>query len=106
MVHKAPQFEQADLLGSTSQLTGTVGTSNTNVPTLAGNKIAEIFVRCPQQLITNRLSFSINGGTNFFVLAPGEWMSFDMRGNTLTQLILKGNIASVSYEVLLELEPA
>jgi hypothetical protein len=106
MVDPAPQFETEDLLGSTAQYAGTVGTAPISVPTAPGPIIAYAFVRCatdnsPQ---SKRLSYSFDGGTTFAVLSAGEYVGWPMRGSQ-TQIVLKGNSAGVAYEVLLNREP-
>jgi hypothetical protein len=97
--------ETEDLIGTTDQFSGSVGTSNANVPASAGNVIAEALVRCSSdQANSRRLSVSFDGGTTFLVLSPGEFVGWGTKGG-LTQIVIKGNVASVDYEVILNREP-
>lgn len=101
MVDLPPQQELRDSLGSSTMFTGTVGTIATNVPPSASTSITELFVRCPNQTPnTKTLSFSIDGGTNFFVLYPGESILWPLKG-AVTQVSIKGSVAGVSYEILI-----
>lgn len=91
--------------GTTTQFAGTVGLSSTAFPSVAGDFISTILIRCPEQTpVTNRLSYSFDNVT-FHVLAPGEFIAWSLKGNK-TQVYLKGNVAAVSYELTLNREPA
>jgi|WetSurMetagenome_2_1015567.scaffolds.fasta_scaffold199831_2 hypothetical protein len=106
MADLIPQFETEDLQGTTTQYTGTVGTSAISIPTVAGTGIAECLIRCPTQSPnTRRLSYSFDGGTTFSILSPGEYIGWSLKGSP-TQIKIKGNVASVDYEVILNREPA
>jgi hypothetical protein len=97
------EFEQD--FGSTTQYSGTVGTSPINIPTVAADPIVTCFIRCPAQTpATNRLLFSIDGGSIFHTLSPGEFIIWSPKGNQ-KQIKIKGNAASISYEVTLNTEP-
>jgi len=105
MTDLAPQFETEDLLGQTTQFTGTVGTTSTAFPTVATTSIAECLIRCPSQTPnSNRLLYSFDGGTTFGTLAPGEFIGWSLKGSP-TQIRIKGNVASVNYEIILNKEP-
>lgn len=106
MVDLAPQQEIVDSKGSTVQYAGTVGTIATNIPTTAGNRINAMFIRCPNQSPTSRtLSYSLDSGTTFFVLSPGEAITWPLKGSK-TQVQIKGNVAGVLYEVMLNFDQA
>ena len=106
MVDAAPQFETEDLLGTTSQYSGVVGVSPVTIPASAGTVIAEALVRCvSSNLITKSLSVSFDGGTTYLVLTPGEFIGWSLKGG-VTQLYIKGSVASVAYEIVLNREPA
>ena len=106
MSSPAPQFESKDLAGSTSQYASTVGTSQIPLPPAAGAIIAYAFFRCASDNspITKRLLYSLDGGVTFGTLSPGEYVGWPVRGG-LTQVIIKGNVAAVAYEVILNHEP-
>ena len=105
MVDQLPEFESADKKGSSNVYTGTVGTSWTAVPAASGNKIQEIKVVCDwDQTFTNYLEVSLDGGTTTKErMYPGGFTSDVIKG-TLTQIHLKGNVASVKYTVTLNKE--
>jgi hypothetical protein len=96
--------EIQDLDGTTVVVNGTVGTSNTNLPTVAGGIISEFNIEC---LESNSLSQTILvsfNGTDFKTLQPGDSWTWTPKGN-LTQLIIKGGAASSAYEAVLNREP-
>ena len=104
MAEVAPQFETKDDNGTTTQFASTVGTSATLVPASAGTNISEILIRCStdNSPITKRLLWSLDNVT-YHTLAPGEFIGWEPQG-TLTQIYLKGNVAAVSYEVIMNRE--
>jgi len=105
MVDTAPQFETKDNLGSTLQFVSTVGITAVNLPSADTFDITEVIIRCPIQTPnSNRLLYSFNLGSTYSTLSPGEWVSFEPR--QLKHISIKGNVASVSYEVLINQEPA
>lgn len=106
MVHNPSQFEVADDLGTTSMFGGSVGAGNTSIPTVAGNQINEVMIRNPSANgILKNLLYSFDGGTTFFTLTAGEFILWTMKGNAQKQVIIKGNIAAVAYEILMNREP-
>lgn len=105
MVDALPQFENSDLVGSTTQFQGTVGTTATAFPTVATTAIAECLVRCPNQSPNSkRLLYSFDGGVTFGTLSPGEFIGWSIKGS-VSQIYIKGNTANVNYEVILNREP-
>lgn len=107
MGDSTPQFEMSDSAGTTIQTSGTVGTTLTAIPVTPTKVLSKYFVRCTidQTPITKRLLVSLNSGTDFVTLSPGEWISGEIRGGAKTQIHIKGNVASVAYEAILDLEP-
>jgi len=103
---RSTQFEQKDLLGTTTNFQASVGTTFIAIPTVAGNPIAEAFVRCPTQTPnTRRLEVSFTSSTGpWVVLRPGEFIGWSIKGY-MKQIWIKGNAASVDYEVILNREP-
>jgi hypothetical protein len=94
----APQFDTTDQSGTTTQFSGTVGTSVISLPASAGALIDEVVIQCStDQLISNRLSVSFDGGTNYTKLVPGQAIYWEPRGQTQVKLL--GNVAGVLYEV-------
>ena len=101
---EAPIGDSAQDFGSTTQYVGSVGTGSTAVPSSAGYFISSAIIRCPNQTpVTRTLSWSVDNST-FHVLAVGEFIGLSIKGNK-TQIYLKGNVASVNYEVVLNREP-
>lgn len=99
-----PIGENAQDFGTTLQLAGSVGTTSTAFPTVAGDPIATALIRCPEQTPNSRrLLYSFDNST-FHTLSPGEYIGWSLKGN-LTQVYLKGNVASVNYEIILNREP-
>ena len=105
MVDQLPEFESADKKGSTNVFTGAVGTSWTAVPAVAGNKIQEVKVVCdPDQDYANTLELSLDGGTTTKCkLWVGGFDSEIIKGD-LTQIHIRGNVASVKYNITLNEE--
>jgi len=104
MAEVAPQFETKDDEGTTTLFATTVGTTAVQVPASAGNNISELLIRCAtdNSPVTKRLLWSLDD-TTYHTLAPGEFVGWEPQG-TLTQIYLKGNVASVSYEVIMNRE--
>jgi len=101
MVDLPPQYEFRDGLGSSTPYAGTVGTTAISLPTVAGTKITEFFVRCPNQTpVSRKLLYSIDAGVTFFELSTGESIMWSLKGS-VTQIQIKGSVANVSYEVFL-----
>jgi hypothetical protein len=101
----SPQFENSDLQGSTTQFTGVVGVTAISLPPTAGTAIAEALVRCPSQTPnSNRLLYSFDGGANYFTLSPGEFVGWSLKGG-VTQVLIRGSVANVQYEVMINREP-
>lgn len=107
MTHVLPQFELQDSQGSTVQYSGSVTTTLTALPASPDKSIGKYFVRCAiDQTITKRLYVSLNSGTDFVILSPGEWFSGTLRGSPQqSQIHIKGNAAGVQYEAILDMEP-
>lgn len=101
-----PQFEQTDIVGTTTNLSGTVGTTAIAIPTVAGNPIAEAFIRAPNQTPNTRrlqVSFTSSGGP-WVTLSPGEFMAWSLKGK-LTQFWIIANVAGVEYEIIINRDP-
>lgn len=104
MVDLPPQQEIVDSKGSSLSYVGTVGTIATSLPTVAGNRINGFFIRCPNQTpVTRTLSYSIDSGVTFLVLNTGEAIMWPLKGS-ITQLQIKGSVAGVSYEMILNFD--
>jgi len=99
-----PIGDAAQDMGNTILYVGTVGTTAVPIPAVAGSPIILMLVRCPSQTPnTRRLSWSVDNVT-FHALSPGEFVGWPIKGN-YTQIYIKGNVAGVSYEVVLNTEP-
>jgi hypothetical protein len=95
----------ADNDGSTVQGSGSVGLSTISFPDPAQTPISEFLIQCPvDQVDTNRLFVSLDGGTNYLTLYPGGHWAWTPKGETTDQITLLGNVASVNYEIVANLE--
>jgi hypothetical protein len=62
-----------------------------------------MLVRCPAQTPYSRtLSWSLDNVT-YHVLSVGEYVGWPLKGS-IKQIYIKGNVAGVSYEVVLNTE--
>jgi len=105
MVDSPARFEIADNDGTTVQASGTVGLSTVLFPDPAQTPIAEFLIQCPvDQVDTNRLQVSLDGGVSYLTLYPGGHWAWTPKGGLLTQITLLGNVASVNYEIVANLE--
>jgi hypothetical protein len=105
MTDVVPEFETVDSKGTTDSYNGTVGTSLTAIPTVAGNIIQEACVICePDQHINYYIDIYTDGGTNFIarIYSGGAWSS-ELKGGK-TQIHIKGSAASVKYQINLDRE--
>lgn len=105
MPDSPPRHESADNQGSTLQTSGSVGTVAILFPDPAEAPISEFLIQCPEnQNVDNRLLVSINGA-NFITLNPSGHWAWTPKGQTVTQLSIKGNtVAGVLYELVVNLE--
>lgn len=100
MADSPPRHETADNQGSTTQNSGTVGTTPVNIPSVAGGPISEFLIQCPEnQDVDNRLLVSIDA-VNFLTLYPSGHWGWTPKGQSVTQLTVKGNQAGVDYEIV------
>ena len=104
MAEVLPQFEQIDNVGSTTQFQGTVGTTAIQIPSVATFDISEILIRCAtdNSPVTKRLLWSLDDVT-YHTLAPGEFVGWTLKGEQ-AQVWIKGSVAGVIYEVLVNRE--
>ena len=104
MSDSVPRFESADNQGSTIQGSGSVGTSPIVFPDPAQTPISEFLIQCPEdQSLDNRLLISMNG-SDFLTICPSGHFAWTPKGQSVTQLTVKGNQAGVLYEVVMNLE--
>lgn len=104
MVDRPERFEVADQQGSTLQSSGSVGTTPIVFPDPAGPPIAEFLIQCPEdQDIDGRLLVSLDG-TNFLTLYPSGHWAWTPKGDSVTQITIKGNQANVLYEIVVNQE--
>ena len=109
MSNVAPEFETIDSLGKTQQYQGTVGTTATQVPSVAGTSISEAFIKCGSDNTPNtkRLLWSIDNVT-YHTLSPGEFTGWTFKKDAsdveIKQLYIKGNVAAVTYELIINTE--
>lgn len=102
----AIQIESAfgvDQLQEPVHFNGTVGTSTIKVPTVAGNAIFEMTVTNIEDTdATKDLLFSLDGGSTFATIKNDGVIELDNLGG-LTQIDLKGAVASVGFEIIFTL---
>lgn len=105
MTDTTPQFEITDTKGSTVHYNGTVGTSAFAIPTVAGKVISGCLIEndIDNSPSTKRLSFSFDNAVTFTELKLGESIVWTPKGDR-KQIHIKGNVASVSYKVILDFE--
>ena len=101
MPDSPPRHETVDNQGTTSQQSGTGGTTPINIPSVAGTPISEFLIQCPEnnQNIDGRLLVSIDGA-NFLTLHPSGHWAWTPKGKSVKQLTIKGNQAGVDYEIV------
>lgn len=103
MPYNDPEIELVDSAGSTSLFVNTVNTTAVDLPSVAGNRIEELWVNCPSdQASSRRLLFSIDGGSTWVTLMPGEMRYLEPRG-FLTQIKVKSAGGDVDYNVTMNL---
>jgi hypothetical protein len=95
--------ETEDLAGSSDIFAGTVGLSNTNLPSVAAGIISEFNIENMETNSQNEVLFVSFNGTDFKALQRGDSWTWTPKGN-LTQIIIKGSSASVNYEAVLNRE--
>ena len=104
MVDTLDRFEISDMQGTTLQYSGTVGTTPEVFPDPAGPLISEFLIQCPEdQSIDNRLLISMNG-TDFITIQPTGHLAWTPKGDSVTQITIKGNQAGVEYEMIINQE--
>ena len=105
MVDVLPEFDGSDNRGSTVQQSGTVGTTNIQIPAVATTAVSEFIIQCPDdQDIDNRLLVSMDGGANVITLQPSGHLAWTPKGSSVTQIDIVGNQAGVKYEIIINLE--
>jgi hypothetical protein len=97
-------FTGAGVMGNTTLYSGSVGTTAALQPSVSGDKISEILIRCASSNTNaKRLLWSIDNVT-YHTLAPGEFvgwtMSRDLSNLNITQIYVKGSVAAVAYELI------
>lgn len=106
---ESPSFETTDLIGTTDSFMGSVSGSWLALPSVSGAIISEFIAICstdqsPPSPHSKRLLVSLDGGTTYVILAPGDSWSWPVRDER-TQIHIKGNVSGgVNYEVVLNRE--
>ena len=103
---RVSQFEQKDIVGTTTNISGTVDTTAIAIPSVAGKPIAEALIRMPNQSPNTRrlqISFTSNVGP-WLTLSPGEFIAWSIKGYK-TQFWILGNSLGVEYEIIINREP-
>lgn len=102
-----PQFDQADQTGKTLQFTGTVGTTAIKLPTspVADHVVAEVLVNTQRISSTaKKLLVSYDGGTTFMEIKRNTLVGWFIRAEGRSQIDIKGNVAGVEYDIVVNLE--
>lgn len=106
MPDRAPQFESADLLGSTDHFNATVGTTATAVPAVAGNVIAEVMIKNKNtNPVSTNLFVSFDGGVAFWTVEARTTFAWSVRGSK-AQIHIKASAAGTAYEIIMNREPS
>ena len=99
-----PEMETSDNWGTTELFVGSVGTTPTLVPAVAGFAIEEFSIRCAvDQARKRRLEFSLDG-VNYARLKVAETREEEVRGSTIKQIWIRAagsGVTSVNYEIFL-----
>lgn len=103
MVDVVPGFETVDASGTTAHFNGTVTTSPANVPSSAGNVIAELLIHNTSTLPTVNLLVSFDGGTTFKTIKPDGVLIWSPKGG-LKQIRIKSSTGTASYEIIMNRE--
>jgi hypothetical protein len=105
MSDRPPEFESTDRKGTTDVFVGSVGTSWTAIPTVATTEIQSFIVsNDAENPITETISISLDAGTTTMDLIYPTGSSYQLVKGALTQIWIKGSIASVDYKVVLNRE--
>ena len=106
MSDRLPEWETADKKGTTDVYTGTVGTSWLGVPITPGGEIQEFTViNDEDNYVTDYLEISLDGGSTIYDrIFPTGYVSDLIKGNSTTQLAIRGFSSSVKYKVILDRE--
>jgi hypothetical protein len=105
MANLLPEVEIADDLGFSVVLAGMVGTTPSLFPSVATTDIDNFIVHSPSQTPSSvKLYWSLDNLT-YWELSVGESFSCDLRkhptlGN-IKQIYLKGSVANVKYQSLI-----
>jgi hypothetical protein len=103
MVERPIGDAQQDV-GGTTQYTGTVGTTAVLVPASPGNPIILALIECPSQLPNSKyLLYSLDDIT-YHKVGNGNYIGWPFKGN-ITQLYVKGSVAGVEYQIMINTEP-
>lgn len=110
MSHQSPEFETKDVLGKTTHYNGTVGSPDSLVPSVIGDKISNVLVRNPSTNgINDILYVSFSGGTTYLSLKRGEFAAWSPKNNSsgtpITQVRVSGSTPTVAYEIIMDFEP-
>jgi hypothetical protein len=105
MANVKSQFELIDNIGSTKHYNGTVGTTAIAIPTVAAQEISEFYLENPinNTPVTKTLSYSCDGGVTYTDLNVSGSMIWTPKGK-IKQLYIKGNVAAVSYKLVMNFE--
>ncbi len=83
------------------QFTGSVTTSPTNFPAVAGNDLVDISILSRiQSPSSKRLLFSFDAGVTFSELAPGQSFSWNLN-SAISQIQLKSSVDTCDFDLIM-----
>lgn len=105
MVDSPPRHETADNQGSTLQSSGSVDTLGIVFPNPAQGPVSEFLVQCPESQGIDYSLFVSTDGSNFMTIRPGGHWGWTPKGQSVTQLTIKGSTnLGVLYELVMNVE--
>jgi hypothetical protein len=96
-------IETVNTKGLTSHFNGTVGTTAVDIPSSAGGIIQSVLIDNINTDSTKSLEVSFDGGTTYKTITSASTLSYTIKGG-LTQIKLRGAVASCDYEILMNRE--
>lgn len=87
----------------TYPFSGSAQLTNTLLPPAPIGEIKQVYIQCRVQTPSSkRLLYSLDGGSTFNEIAVGGAVAWEPKD--IEQIVLKGNVANVLYDVLMNIE--
>lgn len=108
MTDRSPEFESADKLGTTIPFSGNVGTSWTAIPSSPGGTIQSFcIINDDENGVNEYIEISLDGGSSVYdKIWPGGHIEDTIKGDSITQIHIRGQSSSVAYRAILDRELA